>query len=387
MKPELPDPIAEVLEDTASEARVQRMWRANEQRRSPRRRRAPLVVAGGVALAAAALALFFVTRDDGPLRLASGGALGAAEGRSELRLDDGSRIALEEGARIEPLRNDEAAIHLLLARGRARFEVEPGGPRTWSIETGVATVEVVGTVFTITRGAGWAEVEVERGVVMVRGEQVPERAVRLVRGRSIRVGAAPVARAGIDAAAPSEPRGAAATDPRARREETPRAASGETRSSADAIEPRTSEDEATRAASSEPRSSQGDPSEPATIEDANVLMSRADDARRAGRAEEAAALLARALARSDDPAAGVAAFTLGRLELDVLHRPERAARAFERALELALPPRLREDAAARRVEALAQTGDAGATRAAADAYLRDHPAGRHAARVRALAAR
>ena len=64
---------------------------------------------------------------------------------------------------------DEAATR----RGGVRFEVEPDGPRRWTIETGLATVEVVGTVFEVERAPGAVDVRVERGVVVVRGERVP----------------------------------------------------------------------------------------------------------------------------------------------------------------------------------------------------------------------
>lgn len=111
-------------------------------------------------------------------------------------------------------------------------------------------------------------------------------------------------------------------------------------------------------------------------------MAAADEARREGRDQEAAAILERASALRGDPAAGLAAFTLGRLELDALRRPARAARAFSLALDLRLPPRLREDAAARLVEAHVAAGDTRAAAAAADAYLRDYPNGRHLERVR-----
>jgi transmembrane sensor len=123
----------------------------------------------------------------------------------------------------------------------------------------------------------------------------------------------------------------------------------------------------------------------APVEDADALMARADQARLGGRPAEAASLLERAMAREGDPAAGVAAFTLGRLELDVLSRPARAASAFTRALALPLPPRLREDAAARLVEAHVAAGDREAARAAAAEYLARYPEGRHAARVRSSA--
>lgn len=350
MKTELPDPISEVLQDTADEVRVRRLWRGIEQRQA-RRSRGPTILAAGVALAAAAALVWIAwppaSDPPAPISLRGGAPLATVEGPRELSLDDGSRIVLDEGARIEPLRNDASALSLLLARGRARFEVQPGGPRTWSVESGVATVEVVGTVFTVERGDGWARVEVERGVVMVRGERVPDRAARLTRGDAITIGERE-ARARVEPAPP-----APALDVIPEPPPRPRVVR-----SVEPVEP---------------------------VESVDALMARADEARRAGRNDEAVALLERAMAE-DDPSAGVAAFTLGRLELDALDRPDRAVRAFSRALSLSLPPRLREDARARIVTAHQRAGDDAAARRAAEAYLAEHPSGRHAARVRALLA-
>jgi transmembrane sensor len=354
MKSELPDPIAETLKDTADEARVSRMWRGIEAREQKARgRRSPMRVVAPVALAAAAVAVAWiawpksdpsVVRAPGALHLEDGAALRASGGPRTLRLDDGSRITLSEGARIVPMRNDGRTLTLLLARGRARFEVEPHGPRTWSIESGVATVEVVGTVFTVERGDGWARVEVEHGVVVVRGERVPDRVARLTRGESILVGERHAAQP--MPTAPSEPRPSATRDP-------------------------------------EPRPRARENASPAPVrEDAEALMARADAARRDGRMDDAVELLTRAMADDADPAAGVAAFTLGRLELDVLHHADRAASAFDRALSLTLPPRLREDASARLVDARLAADQLALAERAADAYLRAYPEGRHVERIR-----
>ena len=74
----------------------------------------------------------------------------------------------------------------------------------------------------------------------------------------------------------------------------------------------------------------------------------------------------------------------GRFGLEQRGDADGAAVAFARALALPLPPRLREDASARRAEALAQGGHAEEARDAAEAYLAAFPSGRHADRVRAL---
>lgn len=349
---ELPDPISDVLEDTVDEARVHRLWRGIEQGRPRRRWPAPVAVVG--LAAAAALVLWIASRPptpapDGSLATAGGAPL-ASVVEQTLELSDGSRVVPEPGARLELLRNDGRAVSWLLVRGAARFEVTPGGPRTWSVEAGLATVEVVGTVFTVSRREEAVEVSVERGVVLVRGDRVPDRARRLTAGQSLRVDA-PLA-----AVAP-----------------TPRAAEP---AEAEPVEPPLPEPVAPTVA--EPTSPR--PAPPAL--DAAALLEQADLARGAGQPEEAARLLARAAALDGDPDAGLAAFTLGRLELDQLGRPDRAEAAFARALALRLPPRLREDAMARRVDALARAGRAAEARTAADAYLAAHPNGRHVQSVR-----
>jgi hypothetical protein len=68
---------------------------------------------------------------------------------------------------------------------------------------------------------------------------------------------------------------------------------------------------------------------------------------------------------------------LGRLELDSLGQAQAAAIAFRKALALGIPSGLREDVRARLVEANVRSGDAGAARRAADAYVDEFPNGRH----------
>ena len=74
------------------------------------------------------------------------------------------------------------------------------------------------------------------------------------------------------------------------------------------------------------------------------LMQRADQARASGRPERAARALQRLLdLHPDDPQAPLAALLLGRIEMDQLHRPARAQEALRRALQLGLPQALRAD--------------------------------------------
>ena len=102
----------------------------------------------------------------------------------------------------------------------------------------------------------------------------------------------------------------------------------------------------------------------------------ADALRARGEFAAAASTLTDALdAAGDSAGAGLAAFTLGRLAIERLDQPTRAARAFERMIAIGSPSSLLEDAYARRARAWRAAGNqAEADRAAAD-YARAYPRG------------
>jgi tetratricopeptide (TPR) repeat protein len=113
-------------------------------------------------------------------------------------------------------------------------------------------------------------------------------------------------------------------------------------------------------------------------------LSAADALRASGHPSDAADLLDRALSRfPDDPAAGLAAFTLGRLALDVLGDPSRASAAFARVIALGSPSSLLEDAHARRADALLRAGRLDDAEDAILSYEHAYPKGRRAAALRA----
>ena len=100
-------------------------------------------------------------------------------------------------------------------------------------------------------------------------------------------------------------------------------------------------------------------------------------ARLSGHPAEAVAPLQRIVdSFAADRQAPLAAFALGRLQLDDLNQPRAAAASFSRALELGVPVSLREDVRARLVEAYARAENWPAARAAAAAYVREFPHGR-----------
>jgi len=249
-------------------------------------------------------------------------------------LDDGSSIELAPGSRLTTIEAGEARFVTLLERGRATFEVVPGGPRRWVVESGLATIEVVGTAFEVHREASRVRVLVRRGVVLVRGERVPERVARLVAGDSLVVEDRSSGRAemGSRSGAAGETVGVGETVGAG---EGVGETVGETVGVGGTVG--VGETAGVRAGRAR-RAAREDP--PA---DVGALVARASAARREGRAREAAALLQRASAQ-DDPRAALAAFTLGRIEMDELHRRGRARRALRRALALGLPGRMAQQA-------------------------------------------
>jgi transmembrane sensor len=296
----------------------------------------------------------------GPLALATGGALGVIETgtgapATHVALADGSSLSLEPATRLEPLENTAHALVLLLAGGRATFDVHPGGPRRWSIECGLATVEVVGTGFTLSRLPDRLEVDVDHGTVLVRGERVRDRVQRLTAGAHLEVS---VAAAPSPAPPPSPPATQAPAAPPAPPQRAWRelATHGAYADAYRLLGPNGMGSEVARSASP------GD------------LMTLADVARLSGHPAEAVAPLTRVISEHpDDSRAPLAAFTLGKIHLNASGQAAAAADDFGRAILLGLSSGLLDDAYAYLVEARSRAGDARGARAAAEAYARRFP--------------
>jgi transmembrane sensor len=354
-------PLKEGLRDPADERALSRMWQTIDSRFPRRRSRLSLsfILAPAVAVAAGVAVVAFVRHDPGPLRLANGGAIVAVDAPAagqRLAMSDGSTVELGGGARFEPIESSSSSFIAVLARGSASFDVQPGGPRRWQIECGLATVEVVGTRFSCAREPDRLHVGVERGVVLVRGERVPDRTRRLSAGESLDVFDATVApasdtttvdhdsQAAAAAPAPVEPAVAAPAEPLTR----PHAG----------VAPGPGWRELARSGHHREAfatlGAQGVRREVKRVGIAD-LFALADVARLSGHPADAVAPLQRIIdGFASDPQAPLAAFALGRLELDDLGRPGPAAAAFKRALELGPPQSLRDNVRARLEEAQAR---------------------------------
>jgi transmembrane sensor len=277
-----------------------------------------------------------------------------ASGQRTLDLDDGSRVRLDPKTRLAPLENTSHSVVFLLGSGRASFDVRPGGPRRWSIEAGLATVEVVGTRFTVSRTQTQVTVEVERGVVLVRGERVPDRVQRLEAGGRLQIDQEPPA-----AALSASPSPSSAIAPPAERARVPR-------------DEGSWQDLAKQGEYGEAYRSLGADGIAAQTKTASLdqLLTLADVARFSGHPTDAVEPLRRVVREHGrDPRAALAAFTLGRVHLDSLGDPAQAARDFRDSISLELPEALLEDAHLRLIEARAKAGDQPGAHQAWEAYV------------------
>lgn len=235
-----------------------------------------------------------------------------------------------------------------LRAGGARFSVPHDAARPFVVTAGGVTVEDLGTTFTVRfLAADRLKVAVEEGRVRVRGGETD---TEVSAGATLEVPIAPVA---VPAA--KQPRVSRTLAPSWR----PLAERGQYEEARTALR---------KAGPSAVRNETAD------------LLLAADAARLSGHPAEAVPYLERVLhGHNHDPRAGLAAFTLGRVLLDELGRPNEAVDAFALARSFGGP--LAEDALARQVEAASRAGDVTRSRELALLYRRLYPDGRRARAV------
>lgn len=358
--PPVRGPLEQHLAPPLDDARIAALAQGLRSRAPARRR--PFAVGFALAAVAALLAvgvLMLLPRPPEPLAWVDGRGLeGPLSGR--VALSDGSFVTVDEGAQVGVAANQPEQLTLQLKAGRTRFEVKPGGRRRWLIEAGIASVEVVGTVFTVERTPAGVHVSVERGTVLVRGESLPDRLVRLEAGQST------FAAQKVPSPLVGEGPGEGAEEPPSVERAPAPAPEPPRRPQADWQGPAGRGDfEGAWSALREP----GFKSRLAVSKSADELQLLADVARATGHWPQAAAALTRLLALSpEDP---TAAFSLGRLELEHLGQPKQAAGHFAQ-----VQGPLARDARVRQVEALAAAGDLDSAVAAANAALASGPDGR-----------
>jgi transmembrane sensor len=411
----LPTPIRRVLNDASDDVTLERVWRRVAETRSgdamrlerPHPLRWTLAAGGLAAAVAVAVGVWGFSRplpaEAGPLRLASGQEIDSATLQSQaslrhLALSDGSSLEIAPGTAMDLLENDGHQFNLLLVRGKTTFEVRPGGPRRWDIEAGLASVEVVGTHFIVERTSARVHVEVQRGTVLVRSDFLPERVRKLTLAQSIDIDD-PSAEKAPAAQSADQPKPAALPKPveeakpvlersTGHRHAAPHVAQTATKPATAAapapeIEPTPSPVEWKTLAKEGAYSSAyntlgltGVVKETARAPRAEDLFALADIARYSGHPASAVGPLEEiVLHHREEPIAAQAAFTLGKIQLESLNDPKRAAEAFAQAVELQPPRGLLEPAYARLVESRAKAGDEAGAHAAAAEYVKRFPEG------------
>lgn len=311
--------------------------------------------AGAVALLAGGLWSHFAPTS----RLAGVSTPPMAPARADnhvLRFADGSTVTLlTDNTELVPLEVTEASTHLRLTAGSARFAVAKKPTKHFRVHVGAVSVEVLGTVFELQRLEEQTLVQVQEGTVWVSW---PGGGAEVVAGQSgLFPPALPVADRPSHQAVAAAEAAPLPSDWRrlARRQEFSRAL---------------------RLIEREPVVVRDEPGD---------LLLAADAARLGGDPARAVPYL-QAVARrhARDARAPAAAFTLGRLWLETLQAPAKAAEAFRRAHQLAPQGPLAEDARYREIEAWLRAGDLPHAQQAREAYERHHPTGRQAGTLHRL---
>lgn len=304
-------------------------WERIEERLDAAPKRSVVWPVGvGVVLAAAA-ALWLVARPAAGVNEWSEGELVAGGETLEATMDDGSIVEAEPHSILVRESNEGEDVHVRIAEGAATFEVVRDEGRNFVVHADDVEVVVVGTRFQVTRGETIL-VAVERGAVEIRqGETTTYVSAGETWEEPDETPVAPVEVADV--------------------------------------EPVEADDDEDSHVEAEPRVSRPSPAR---------LFEAAQEARREGRHQEAARRYGEFIRRHPrHNNAPLAAFELGRLKMDVLGDPQGAARAFGRASRRGSP--FRQDAMARRVQALGAAGDGAGCETARARYEAAFPSGRH----------
>jgi transmembrane sensor len=347
---------------------------AMQRRRVARRRRA-MVSSALVGAAAAWLCLArpaFTPEQRVSLASPTGHSALAVPAAESTRLADGSLITrLTEAASYEIMhaRSDETLVRV--QAGAVRFTVTPNPSRVFCVEAGTLAVRVLGTVFDVERTLDAVIVRVLRGRVEIR-DALKRRVVGA--GESARFPRQPAQQEPATTVAANDAPGEA----KQAAQHAARSAPGRKA----AQRPARWQDHARQGEFNQAFELIRRERQPvgSTLEE---LLLAADAARLSGHPAEAVPFLEQVVSKyKHDARAMLAAFTLGRIQLDNLGEPARAAASFALVERTATRVSLVEDASVRRIEALHRAGDrAGAALLAAE-YLRRYPDGSHGARVR-----
>lgn len=353
-----PQRLAQYVQPTLHEARLVHQWvKIDEQ--SGRAHifalpRLPPVFAASLVLCGA-LAVGWRSFYEGSFGTLTGTVVESdPAGGQVLTLPDGSRIELGMASRLVVDSYDGSRVQVTLQQGRAEFEVAHQIGRRFAVIAGNFEIGVIGTHFAVAVGAssdvGSVTVQVERGKVSVRTRQaVPEE-------RLLGAGQTWSASEGTGSVLQSVSESVASSQP----EPPPSAALSDDNDKSDAASLSvTATAPETSNANLKPNTEAKDLFELAQLARINGNLRESDDSLNKLRKSFRA-----------DPRAGLAAFELGRMRMDIFGDVSGSMDALHDAIKLSPRAPFREDAEARLVQLYHRQGDSRCQVARAQYLLR-----------------
>jgi transmembrane sensor len=283
---------------------------------------------------------------------------GSPSGFQTLTLPDGSRIQLGAGSRLVIDEYRGHGVQLSLKKGQASFDVTHQTARTFRVLAGDFEISVVGTRFAVALGsdteAGRVTVKVTEGKVSIRDKHSAPHEEILAAGQLWSAAENTVPNSTPSADVPLENRDRASESPADAPSEASYPSKGPSLTS--------SEHAPVDVKSSEHR--------------AKELFASAEHARLNGNLRESADAFNR-LRKTfrSDRRAGLAAFQLGRVRMDIFGDITGSIEALNDAISLSPSASFREDAEARLVQLYNQQGNQNACRKAKANYLDRYPRG------------
>jgi transmembrane sensor len=360
-----PQRLAQFVQPTLPEARIAHQWAkiANTGRRQ-NRARARLVPAFAFTLLVcfAAAGGWHWYHSASPSALNGTAIESGASGRQSLTLPDDSQIELGPASRMVIDEYTDARVQLTLQKGKANFQVSHQPKRQFSIHAADLDIIVVGTRFTVDLGQSSelqrVTVQVLQGKVTVRNRHAAPDERVLAAGQSWTDGIAgptqDLGKAADASASLSEPSDEGAAPEASAETELPGATLG--RAAAATALPGTS----AKSAAESPKE----------------LFELAETSRINGKLHDSADALNK-LRRSyrSDPRAGLAAFELGRMRMDIFGDVSGSIDALRDAIQLSPGASFREDAESRLVQLYNRQGNRDACQSERAAYLSRFPHG------------
>lgn len=357
-------PLSEHIQYTVTDRELDESWQRLDSALRPERRFSkPLVFAGvGVAVIAIVIGVTSLRRAPSEGVLEAGAMLAAGTAPLQTTLREGSTVRADAASKGALEVANASEVRVRLDEGSMHFDVARNPARRFVVKAGRVEVRVIGTAFTVRRSTTVASVQVtvDRGVVEVWMGDIQRAVLNAGQTWSEPVETAVVVEPEPVEVDVDEP----AVEPTKR---TP---------------PPKKKIVAKAAPAETPPPTVATPSLP---DDPSSLFRAALDARRAGRARDAADAFTNFLSKfPDDSRSGLVLFELGRLQMDQLHSSSEAVKSLERAIAKAPQGSYAEDAMARLVQLHHDRKEATACRDARDGYLKRFPAGVHAATLGAL---